>query len=91
MVLTRLGMKESGINKLVHQQLALSYLVPAILALVTGGTISLYISRTMVYNVGMSVAYVKYLLLSLIWIAVIYLAYYILADLLFRRNIFFDK
>lgn len=91
MVLARLGMKESGINKLVHQQLALSYLVPAILALVTGGTISLYISRTMVYNVGMSVAYVKYLLLSLIWIAVIYLAYYILADLLFRRNIFFDK
>lgn len=91
MVLARLGMKGSGINKLVHQQLALSYLVPAVLALVIGGIISLYISRIMVYNVGMSVVYVKYLLLSLLWITVIYLAYYILADLLFRRNIFFDK
>lgn len=91
LILAKLGMKQSEITYLVHQQLALNYLIPAVAAFGIGGIISLCINRTMIYDVGMYVLDIKYLLLSLLWISVIYLVYYILTDILFRRNIFMNK
>lgn len=91
LILAKLGMKQSELSRLIHQQLALNYLVPAAAAFGIGGIVSLYISRLLIYNVGMYAADVKYLMLSLLWISVIYFGYYILTDVLFRRNIFLDN
>lgn len=90
LILAKLGMKQSDITYLIHQQLALNYLFPAVVAFGIGGVVSLYINRTLIYNVGMYVLDIKYLLLSLLWISVVYLVYYILTDILFRRNIFLN-
>lgn len=91
LILAKLGMRQSDLAYLIHQQLALNYLFPAIVAFGIGGIVSLYINRTMIYNVGMYVLDIKYLLLSLLWISVIYLVYYILTDILFRRNIYLNN
>ncbi|MBU5477656.1 ABC transporter permease [Eubacterium sp. MSJ-13] len=90
MILAKLGMKQSDITYLIHQQLALNYLFPAVVAFGIGGIISLHINRIMIHGVGMYVWDIKYLILSLLWISVIYLVYYILTDILFRRNIFMN-
>lgn len=88
LILAKLGMKQTDISCLIHQQLALNYLFPAVVAFCIGGTVSLYINRILINNVGMCVLDIKYLLLSLLWISAVYLVYYILTDILFRRNIF---
>lgn len=91
LIFAKLGMKQHEISRLIHQQLAINYLIPAIIAFVIGGVISLYINRALIYNVGMYVIDAKYLLLSLLWISIVYLVYYILTDILFRRNVFFNS
>ena len=90
MILAKLGMKQSDITYLIHQQLAVNYLFPAVIAFGIGGIVSLHINRIMIHGVGMYVWDMKYLILSLLWISVIYLVYYILTDILFRRNIFMN-
>ena len=91
LILAKLGMRQSELNNLIHQQLALNYLIPAIIAFGIGGIVSLYLNHALIYSVGMYVKDIKYLSLSLLWISVIYLMYYILTDVLYRRNIFFNE
>ncbi len=91
LVLAKLGMKQSEINILIHEQLALSYLVPAFFSFLAGGFVSVYINHVLIDNTGMRVEDVRYLLLSLLWIMVIYLGYFVLTDVIFRRNIFLEK
>lgn len=84
----KLGMKQSELNQLLHQQIALNYLFPLACAFGIGGCISFYLDRKLIYNVGLYVMDAKYLLLSLLWILIIYFVYYVLTDILFRRNVF---
>lgn len=86
-VLYKLGMKQHETGRLVHKQLALIFIIPAVIAFALGGGFSLYINQKLIYNTGMYVSNAKYLLLSLFWILFIYLMFYILTDIIFSRSI----
>ncbi len=86
-VLYKLGMKQHETGRLVHKQLALIFIIPAVIAFASGGGFSLYINQKLIYNTGMYVSNAKYLLLSLFWILFIYLMFYILTDIIFSRSI----
>lgn len=80
-------MKQHETGRLVHKQLALIFIIPAVIAFALGGGFSLYINQKLIYNTGMYVSNAKYLLLSLFWILFIYLMFYILTDIIFSRSI----
>lgn len=86
-VLYKLGMNQLEIERLVHKHLALIFLIPAVAAVFTGGAASLYINSSLIYNTGVYAADTKYLILSLFWILVIYLVFYILTDVIFVTGI----
>ncbi len=86
-LLNHLGMVRAETDKLIHEQLAIEYFIPLLIAVIPGIIISIKISNQFVTDTGLQVWVSKYIILSLIWVITIYLIYFLITDIFYRRNI----
>ena len=86
-LLGKLGMSQTGIDKVIHEQLSIDYLIPLGIALIPGCLIADQVSSQFILDTGLRASFGKYIGLSLLWILMIYLIYFVLTDIFFRRNI----
>lgn len=86
-VLTKLGLNRKHIRRLILKQLAAYYLCPALLAMVISGKMILFVSRRFVDLTGVPAASGRFFLESIALFFGIYLVYFVVTYVGFRRNI----
>lgn len=86
-VLAKLGLKSSEIHQLILKQLTAYYLCPAILAIVISGKMILFVSRLFVISTGVPVFTGSFFLKSILLFFGIYLVYFIVTYVGFKRNV----
>lgn len=86
-VLNKLGLDRRQIRGLILKQLAAYYLCPALLAVVISGKMILYVSRVFVLETGVPVAAGGFFLKSIVLFFGIYLVYFIVTYVGFKRNV----
>lgn len=91
LLLEKLGMNQTKIDTVIHEQLAVNYLIPLCMALIPGCLIANHASKGFILATGLRAVWVKYVFLSLLWILMLYIIYFILTDIFFRRNIHHRK
>lgn len=91
LLLGKLGMSQAKIDAVIHEQLAVNYLIPLGMALIPGCLIANRASKGFILATGLSTIWIKYVFLSLVWILMLYIIYFILTDIFFRRNIHHRK
>lgn len=85
-VLKKLGLNTDQMNRLILQQLSAYYLCPAVLAIAISSMI-LSVSRSFVRMTGVSVAYGMFFLHGVGLFFGVYLVYFVLTYVGFKRNI----
>ncbi len=86
-VLGKLGLGRSQLNALVQKQLAAWYLCPALLAAVISGKMILFAGERFVLMTGVPAFEGAFFLKSLLLFLGIYLVYFGVTDVTFKRNI----
>lgn len=86
-VLTKLGLWRREIHRLILKQLTAYYLCPAILAIVISGKMILFVSRVFVISTGVPVFTGSFFLKSILLFFGIYLVYFIVTYVGFKRNV----
>ena len=86
-VLVKLGLDRKHIRGLILKQLAAYYLCPALLAMVISGKMILFVSSRFVLMTGVPAAAGGFFLRSIALFFGIYLVYFIVTYVGFRRNI----
>lgn len=86
-MLAKLGLKSSEIHQLILKQLTAYYLCPAILAIVISGKMILFVSRLFVISTGVPVFAGSFFLKSILLFFGIYLVYFIVTYMGFKRNV----
>lgn len=86
-VLAKLGLKRREIHQLILKQLTAYYLCPAILAIVISGKMILFVSRLFVISTGVPVFAGSFFLKSILLFFGIYLVYFIVTYVGFKRNV----
>lgn len=86
-VLAKLGLKSSEIHQLILKQLMAYYLCPAILAIVISGKMVLFVSRLFVISTGVPAFMGSFFLKSIVLFFGIYLVYFIVTYVGFKRNV----
>lgn len=91
MLLEKSGMTRTKVDAVIHEQLAINYLIPLCMALIPGCLIANHASKGFILATGLRTVWIKYICLSLLWILMLYIIYFILTDIFFRRNIHYQK
>ncbi|MCM1180741.1 MAG: ABC transporter permease [Clostridium sp.] len=86
-VLAKLGLCRTQIYRLILQQLAAYYLCPAVLAIVISGKMILFASKWFVRLTGVPVFMGSFFLKSILLFFGIYLVYFIVTYVEFKRNV----
>lgn len=86
-LLGKLGKSQTGIDMVIHEQLSIDYLIPLGIALIPGCLVANQVSSQFILDTGLRTPFGKYICLSLLWILMVYLIYFVLTDIFFRRNI----
>ncbi len=86
-VLAKLGLWRREIHQLILKQLTVYYLCPAILAIVISGKMILFVSRLFVISTGVPVFAGSFFLKSILLFFGIYLVYFIVTYVGFKRNV----
>lgn len=86
-VLNKLGLNRRQIRCLILKQLAAYYLCPAILAIVISGKMILYVSKVFVLVTGVPASAGGFFLKSIVLFFGIYLVYFIVTYVGFKRNV----
>ena len=86
-VLAKLGLKRREIHQLILKQLTAYYLCPAILAIVISGKMILFVSKLFVISTGVPVFTGSFFLKSILLFFGIYLVYFIVTYVGFKRNV----
>ncbi len=68
-----------------------SHLIPLGMALIPGCLIAYRASKGFILATGLRTVWVRYVLLSFLWVLMLYILYFILTDIFFRRNIHHGK
>lgn len=90
-LLMKIGMTQKEIDIIIHKQLAIDYLIPLVISIVPGWLISVKISTQFILDTGLRTSFGRYIWLSLLWILTVYIVYFIITDIFFRRNINYGK
>ncbi|MCI8795402.1 MAG: ABC transporter permease [Dorea sp.] len=85
-VLRKLGMSRQEIDIVIWKQLVCYYLCPVLLAVVIGGSISVFMSGKFIFYTGIHSVVFYYFFLSFLLFFGIYLLYFITTYVSFRRN-----
>lgn len=86
-VLAKLGLDRRQIRQLIMKQLAAYYLCPAILAAIISGKLILFVSRQFLLATGLRAMVGRFFLKSIALFGGIYLVYFIVTYVGFRRNV----
>lgn len=86
-VLAKLGLDRTQIYSLIRKQLAAYYLCPAILAILISGKMILFMSKSFVRLTGVPVFPASFFIKSIILFFGIYLVYYVVTYVGFKRNV----
>ncbi len=86
-VLAKLGLERGQINRLILKQLSAYYLCPALLAVIISGKMILYASRIFVEMTGVPASPVKFFARSILLFFSIYLVYFMVTYVSFKRNV----
>lgn len=86
-VLSKLGLKEREIDKIILKQLLVYYLAPLIIAVAISSVMALYISDKFIYYTGISASVFLYCGISISVLLVVYIIYFIATYVEFKRNI----
>lgn len=86
-VLGKLGLGRSQLNALIQKQLAAWYLCPALLAVLISGKMILFAGEQFVFMTGVPAFEGAFFLKSLLLFLGIYLVYFGVTDVTFKRNI----
>ena len=86
-VLKKLGLKKAEIGKVILKQLSLYYLCPVLLAIVISGKMILHLSRLFVRATGVPSVPAVYFGESILLFLGIYLVYFIVTYIGFRKNV----
>ncbi len=86
-VLGKLGLGREDIGRLIQKQLAAWYLCPAFLAVLISGKMILYVSKIFVLMTGVPAPEGAFFLKSTLLFLGIYLVYFAVTDITFKRNI----
>lgn len=86
-VLAKLGLWRREIHRLILKQLTAYYLCPAILAIVISGKMILFVSRVFVISTGVPVFTGSFFLKSILLFFGIYLVYFTVTYVGFKRNV----
>ena len=90
-LLRKMGMTKKEIDMIIHRQLAINYMIPLVMSLIPGWILSIKMSTQFILDTGLHTSYVRYILLSLLWILTVYIVYFIMTDVFFRRNIHYGR
>lgn len=91
-VLGKMGLKQKEICKIIRIQLAAYYLCPALLAIVISGKMILTFSNFFVRTTGVTTSFPGiYFGKSILLFIGIYIVYYIVTYVVFKRNVFLKK
>lgn len=91
-VLGKMGLKQKEICKIIRIQLAAYYLCPAFLAIVISGKLILTFSSFFVRTTGVATSFPGiYFGKSILLFMGIYIVYYIVTYVVFKRNVFLKK
>ena len=86
-VLAKLGLRSNQINTLILKQLTAYYLCPAILAIVISGKMILFASESFVAMTGVPASPLKFFARSILLFFGIYLVYFSVTYVSFKRNV----
>ncbi len=86
-VLGKLGMNKNEIGMVILKQLVCYYLCPVFLAVVIGGSVSVFMSGKFIFYTGLHSAVIYYFGISFLLFFGIYALYFITTYVSFRRNI----
>ncbi len=87
-VLSKLGLREGEINKVVLKQLAFYYLCPMLTAALISGVISIFASERFIFYTGIKTPVLFYYGMSLLAFAAVYLLYFAATYAGFKKNIY---
>lgn len=90
-LLKKIGMTQKEIDIVIHKQLAIDYLIPLAVALIPSWIMSSKMSMQFILDTGLRTNFDKYICLSLLWILTVYIIYFIMTDVFFRRDIQFRR
>ena len=86
-VLSKLGLRDSDINKIILKQLSIYYLLPLAIAAVISSVLSLYISDKFIYYTGVNTFVPFYYIVSISLLLVVYSIYFVVTYVEFKRNV----
>lgn len=86
-VLSKLGLNEREINRIILKQLLIYYLVPLITAVGISSTISLYISEKFIYYTLVKTSVFLYYGISIFILLIVYIIYFVVTYIEFKRGI----
>ena len=89
-VLKKMGLNDTEINRLIFRQLSAYYLCPAVLAIAISSMV-LSVSRSFVRTTGVAVAYGAFFLHGVGLFFGVYVVYFVLTYVGFRRNVAGEK
>ena len=86
-VLAKLGLERNQIRRMILKQLAAYYLCPALFAMVISGKMILFVSKQFVIGTGVPVFAGIFFLKSIALFFGIYLVYFVVTYVGFKRNV----
>ena len=86
-VMKNLGLKSKEINKVILKQLSIYYLVPAIVSILISSVLAIFMSKKFVYYTRMNTSVFKYFAMACLLLFVVYLLYFVVTYVQFKRNI----
>lgn len=89
-VLSKLGMNEKEIDRLILKQLAFYYLVPVVIAVILSAATAVYAGHQFVFYTGANGSGMYYFGISLFIFAGVYLIYFGMTYLGFKRNVHYS-
>lgn len=87
-VLSKLGLREQEIGKVVFKQLAAYYLWPMLIAVILSGVLSVFAGQRFVFYTGISTPALFYYGVSLLIFIGVYVIYFLTTYTSFKRNLF---
>lgn len=86
-ILSKLGLEQSQIHRLILKQLAAYYLCPAILAIIISGKMILFMSERFVLMTGVPTTTFGFFVKSIVLFLGIYFIYFVITYIGFKRNV----
>lgn len=86
-VMKNLGLKSKEINKVILKQLSIYYLVPAIVSILISSVLAIFMSEKFIYYTRMNTSVFKYFAMACLLLFVVYLLYFVVTYVQFKRNI----